>query len=235
MVTREEVVKLMTKFIKEESKGDFKVKKLSISIDSWGSRIKGVWTWTRTNITIGRDKYEFTDKEIKEDTFVYMLRTALEQSGVHGNVFFDTYGDGCWVPKETRFNKIEIYGKACKEFTQLNKLLVKLDCKPLNDLDVFYVRVCGKRSSWSDSGRVSYLMHDAKTCQHIMDDIKSKKVRGGVVCAEVKEWFSHGDETDYNYAQYAESEWYGARGAKLVLTYKTSKGVVRNVSEFYTY
>ena len=232
-VTREQLVSLMAKFIKEQSKsmGDKTNVELPISISSWVCGMGRDKKWTHTDITIGdyynKTIYTFTDKEITDERFVRMLNKALEESKVRGKVYADTYGDGYWTPEQTIFRRIEIYAAPCKEFNTLAKLIQKYANKTIGGTDIFHVRVCGKRSSWSDSSAYRYLCYDAKKCQTIIDTIRAKKTSKDGLKVEIEEYFSHGDEGDYRCAMYQESEWYGCRGAKLHFTIKTPTGKVK--------
>ena len=232
-ITREKLVSVMAKFIKGQSKqmGDKTNMELPISISSWVCGMGRDKKWAHTDIEIGeyRDKvvYTFTDKEITDEQFVYMLRKALEESKVRGQVFADIYGDGCWTPKQTIFRRVEIYAAPCKEFTTLAKLIQKYSGKTINGTDVFHVSVCGKRSAWSDSSNYRYLCYDAKKCQTIIDIIRTKKTSKDALKVELEGYFSHGDEEDYRCAMHMESEWYGCRGIKLHITITTPTGRVK--------
>lgn len=237
-ITREKLVSVMAKFIKEQSKqmGDKTNVELPISISSWVCGMGRDKKWSHTDIEIGeyRDKviYTFTDKEITDEQFVYMLRKALEESKVRGQVFADVCGDGYWTEKVTYFKRIEIYAKPCKEFTTLAKLIQRYTNKTIEGTDVFHVRVCGKRSAWSDSGRYSYLCYEPNKCQTIIDTIRAKKTSKDGLKVEIEEYFSHGDEGDYRCAMYQESEWYGCRGAKLHFTITTPSGRIKSDYKF---
>ena len=196
---------------------------LPIYYHNWGARINGSWKWTRSEISFNGNTYEFTNKELSEERFVWILRTALEQSGVDGKVFFQTYGNS-WNGYQTIFEKIEIYADPCKEFIQLNKMLQKYAGKALNKTEIFFTTICGKRSSWSDTGRVKYLCFDANNCKNIINFIREKKTSKDKLTFKTDEYLSHGDEMAYDYAMYAESEWYGCRGNKLTIMIDTPAG-----------
>ena len=237
-ITREKLVSVMAKFIKEQSKqmGSKTHIELPIEITSWSSGFGRNSQWAHTDIEIGeyRDKviYTFTDKEITDEQFVRMLNRALEESKVRGKVFADVCGDGYWTKQITYFRRIEIYAKPCKEFTILANMIQKYSGKTIEGTDVFHVRVCGKRSSWSDSRDYSYLCYEPNQCKAIIDTIRSKKTSKDALKVEIEEYFSHGDEEDYRCAMHMESEWYGCRGAKLHLTIKTPSGKVKADCKF---
>ena len=229
-VTREHLTLLLAKFIKDSQKnmGDKTNVELPISISSW---VNGAKKWSHTDITIGdycdKTTYTFTDREITDEQFVYMLNDALSKSNVMGKVYADTYGDGYWTKKQTIFRRIEIYAKPCKEFQLLSDYIKKYAGKTIGSTDVFHVRVCGKRSSWSDSSAYRYLCYDVEKCKAIIDTMRAKKTSKDGLKVEIEEYFSHGDEMDYRCAQHQESEWYGCRGVMLVTDIKNTKGQLK--------
>lgn len=232
MATREQVIKLMSDYIKETSKnvlvnGGKSNCVVPIQHLNWRSGFSR-GKWVCSEIAFNGNKYKFTDKEISNREFCRMVEQALSMSKVSGKVFSDeSYGG------DYQFERLEIYAKPCNEFNSLNKLLVKLGAKPLDLLSVFYVRICGKRSSWGDSGSYNYLAYDSKTCSSIIDYIKKNKIRGGKIAFKVEGYMSHGDDTDYRIAMYQESEWYGCRGNYLALSLLNSKLEVKKNKEFY--
>ncbi len=232
-VSRKDLSNAIVKFIKDESKKmnerGKSMEELRIFYSNW---VNGARKWSRSVITLGGDKYEFTDKEITEIEFINLLKDALKASGVDGKVFYDEVKNWYNVVECIIFKKLEIYGEPCKEFKELAKYLSKYATKKLGKNDIYCVRVCGKRSSWNDSGRVKYLCYDAEKCKAILDTIKQKKSARDLLTFNVDEFFSHGDEVDYNYAMYAESEWYGSRGTKLHVIVRTPKGKAKLDYEF---
>ena len=153
-----------------------------------------------------------------------MLSNAIAKSNVRAKVFSETYGDGYWISKETRFKFVEIYAAPCKEFVTLVRMLERYADFTLHETDIFMVNVCGKRSSWSDSGRINYLCYQPNKCQTIINFIRNNRNSKDAVMVSIDEYFSHGDETDYKIAQYQESEWYGCRGKVLTLNISTPSG-----------
>lgn len=233
-VTREQVTKLIAKFIKEQYKlmGDKSNMELGIEHHNWACGFGRNQRWSHSEIYFNRKKYLFKDREITEDQFIHMLNTALEMSKVSGKVFYDVYGDGCWIERQTIFRRIEIFGKPCREFNELNKVLKKHTGKEVGSFDVFSVAVCGKRSSYSSSGRHFYLCHRPTLCQTIIDYIKANKGRNGIIRFSVSDYLNHGDEYDYEIAQYQESEWYGKGGNRLTIEIKEGKGKKNYSNDF---
>jgi hypothetical protein len=238
-VTREKLTSILAKFIKEcqKSMGDKTNIELPINYESWCSGCGRNSKWSHTDIIVGsypnKTTYTFTDRELTQEQFITMLKNAVAQSKVNAKVFYDECGDGYWCDKEYRFKRVEIFAKPCKEFITLRKYVEKYTHLTIGDLDAYYVDVCGKRSSWSDSGRYYYLCYDAKECKKILDAIKAKKGSKDVLKVSVEEYFDHGDEGDYQCAMYQESEWYGHRGTKVCVKVATPSGKVKLNKEFY--
>lgn len=224
-IKREELTSAIVKFIKvqEKNMGEKTNMKLDIKFSNWYGGMGRNKKWVYSEICLGDTSYTFKDKEITEEGFINLLEKCLKDSGVNGKVFSHAYGDGYWVAREYYFDRLEIFGKSCKEFKELNKILTKHGSKEIGCLDVYSVSICGKRSSYSDCGKYYYLCHDTKKCLQIIDYIKDNKGRNGVIKVEVKEFLNKGDEEDYRIAQYQESEWYGVRGNELSLTIKGGK------------
>ena len=232
METREnlknKVAKLLAKAIKDASKNIkgnvYNYSKVSVELNQWSSGFGRNSKWSYTEVVIGSDKVKFTDRELDDREFISLAKAALEQSKCKGEVLYDECGDGYWMPKTYYFKGIRVYGEVCKEFNNLNKLLKKYGNKTIEEHSVFYVDVCGKRSSWSDTGRKLFLDYAPKMCARIIDYINHNRLRGWKVAISTDDFFSHGDEMDYKVAQYQESEWYGTRGTMLVVDIKNSKG-----------
>jgi hypothetical protein len=200
---------------------------LDIRLNNWGSRLNGKWHWSRTEIEFDNTIYEYKDKQVDDVAFIRILNDAVALSNVRCKVYNQTYGDGYWTPQETRFERVEIYAKPCKEFITLYKMLEKYANKSLGETEVFYARVCGKRSSWSECGTRKYLCYDAKQCQAIIDTIRKYRTSKDSFGFDVEDCFSHGDDYDYEIAQHQESEWYGSNQAKLHIIIKTPSGRVK--------
>ena len=225
-VTREKMAVILVKSLKEWSKGMGTTtnKKVPLELNNWASGFGRNSKWCRSEIRVGQDVYEFTDREITEKDFIDMLKRALADSGVSGKVHYDECGDGYWCSKQYYFKDVELYAAPCKEFIKLAKTIQKYSGKVLDNFDVYYTSVCGKRSAWSDTGRMKYLCYEPEKCQAIIDYIKKNRTSKDTLSVKVDEFFSHGDETDYKYAQHCESEWYGYRGTKLHIKVTTPSG-----------
>jgi len=227
--SKERLVKLIADHIKKSFKqmGTLTNCNLDIRLDNWGCRMNGKWTWHTSEIKFGDNSYIYKDKQIDDAAFIRILNDAIALSNVRCKVYSQTYGDGYWTPKETHFERVEMYAKPCKEFITLYKMLEKYANRTLGETEVFFARVCGKRSSWSESGERQYLCYNAKQCQNIIDTIRKHRTSKDSFGFEVEECFSHGDDYDYEIAQYQESEWYGSNQTKLHITIKTPSGKVK--------
>lgn len=225
---KESLIKAIAKAIKESAKGIngnvYCYANVPIELRNWGAGWGNKWKWSSSEIKVGNETYKFTDKEVTDQEMISLAKQALELSGCKGKVLYDECGDGYWISKTYSFNGIKVYGEPCNEFKELNKMLAKYGNKTIGEQDVFHVNVCGKRSSWSDSGHESYLCYMPKVCANIIDYIRHNRLRGWKVCISTEEYFSHGDEMDYRCAQHQESEWYGCRGVMLVTDIKNTKG-----------
>ena len=229
-----DLVGILTKYIKKFQK-DMKGKSeiADIEFSNWTNG-KGDPSFCR--IRIGDEHFEFKGN-IRGDVFVYYVKKALEASKVLGIVnTFKTIGSTSrWNTEYIDvFDSLIVMAKPCKEFTELNKKIYRYAGKTLNDDEVFKVNVCGKRSSYSDSGNYKYLCHDEKVCQFIIDSIKKyRKSANDIISINLKDWFDKGDEGDYRCAQYHESEWYGSRGKSLSIDFKTKSGRLKYQLEAY--
>lgn len=227
--SRDQIKTAIVDYLKKTQKemGTTTNKKLGLDLSNWTCGMGKNSKWSFSEIHVGNDSYMIDDKEVTTTQFIQMLKDAIAIAGVRAKVFSKEYGDGYWTPKETILEKVEIYAKPCDEFVKLQKLIEKHANYTLHETDVFDVRVCGKRSAWSDSGRPIYLCYEPEECKKLIELIRAKKTSKDNLRVEIKEYFSHGDDTDYNYAIHTESEWYGYRGVKLILTITTPKGKVK--------
>lgn len=213
----------MAKYIKDAAKEmEGGSKKLNIKNCAWGNYVNGRFLWSRSEIIIGGQEYEFKDREITDYMFLNVVKKALEMSKVVGKI--DTKEKMIGYSTEEAFDSLVILGKPCKEFVTLNHILKKYVGKELSLTDVNSVGVCGKRSRWSESGKKSYLAYDAANCKKAIDFIREKRTSKDKLSFEVKNDFSNGDEESYKCAMYQESEWYGSNCNILVLKVTTPKG-----------
>jgi hypothetical protein len=238
-VTREHLTLLLAKFIKDCQKGmgDKTNIELPIDIENWNCGMGRNSKWSHTDIIVGsypnKTTYTFTDREITNEQFVRMLKDAIAKSNVRARVVYDECGDGYWCDKVTIFRRVEVFAKPCREFRMLYDYVEKYGNFTIPEDGVYYVRVCGKRSIYNDSGRYNYLCYDARTCKAILDGIKAKRTSKDKLNVSIKNYLNHGDEMDYRCAMHQESEWYGHRGQMLCVEVTTPKGKVKISEEFY--
>jgi hypothetical protein len=227
--TREQITTAIVDYLKNVQKemGKTTNKEVRLDLSNWTCGMGNNRKWSFSEIHVGYDSYLIEDKEVTTTQFIQMLNNAIAKAEVRAKVFYKECGDGYWTPKQTIFEKVEIYAKPCDNFIKLQKLIEKYANYTLHETDIFDTRVCGKRSSWSDSGNPMYLCYDPDKCKKLIDLIKAKRTSRDNVNVEIKEYFSHGDDADYRCAIHMESEWYGYRGTKLILTITTPKGKVK--------
>lgn len=231
-VTREQLIILMAKYIKECSK------KLSDTITNVQvSMLHRNWItcgnkkWSHTEIKFNCNEYFFYDKEITDNDFLAIVNTALRKSKCKGKIntkeWVEQNPNGWWYSpiKHVDFDGLTLIGKPCKEFVTLNRLLKKYTNKELEQTEVNTSSVCGKRNSWSaDSNSTRYLCYDPEKCKKAIEFIRNKRKSKDTLSFEVKNELYHGDEEYYRIAQYRESEWYGSEYNYLSLKVVTSVG-----------
>lgn len=225
VIERSQITSVITEYIKSCASriGDKSNLQLDIRHDDWGNRLNGVWKWISSEIRVGQDTYRITDRQVTVDYFLSAVENALKESGVRGKVFTETYYPGNFT-KAYRFSRLEIFAPPCQEFRRLNDILKEHGCKPLSETDIFEVAVCGKRSSWSDSGSFKYLCYRKENCKQIGDLIETICDKKDSLHLSLDEFLDHGDEYSYKAAMYHESEWYGSRGQNLRIVVKDGAG-----------
>ena len=107
--------------------------------------------------------------------------------------------------------KIISFGKPCKEFNQLTKLVATktkntLQLKPK---DLYSVRLFGKRSTYGESGQRMYYAYMPTQCNRLISEIKTygrKRVSIEII---------KNDDIDTKASAYYETECYGGRDITL--------------------
>lgn len=235
-ITREKLVSLIAKYIKECSKKlttDVNCVEVSVEHSNYNN---GAKQWAYSEIYFDHTSYKFYEKEITDSMFLRIMKDALEQSKCKGKVRVNEWTDfsGYYPTKKEYFDGLTLFGKSCKEFATMNRLLKKYTNKEVGELQVYYASVCGKRSSWdADMSDAEYLDFSSKRCQKIIDFIRKTKSTNDKLTFTIKENLSHGDETDYRIAQYQESEWYGSFTNNITLEVTTPKGKSKGVCKAY--
>lgn len=110
----------------------------------------------------------------------------------------------------------------CKEFTKLQKLILKKTGYELKPLDLYRVRTSGKRGAYYEDVRDrNYLSVDPQKCSRELENLtKFFKPRRECKCKIVH----HSDTSDRNYSMYYETECYGSKETALEITQSTSTG-----------
>ena len=237
--TKEKLIILLAKYIKECSKKlNEKTSSINVPIvhDSWYSGRGNDRTFLYTNIYFGDKNYKFYDKEITDRDFLVIVQTALKESKCNGKVKTKEWEEdifhGRWYShiKHIKFDGLTLFGKPCKEFVTLSRMLKKYTNKELGETDVNSSSVCGKRSSWSaDENSTGFLCYQPKKCQRAIDFIREKRTSKDKLYFEVKNILEHEDEYEYKIAQYQESEWYATEYNYLELRVTTPKGKTKGI------
>lgn len=225
--TREKLVVIMTKYIKECSK---KLDEKTISIIPQISHTNWYYngrSFSCSEINIGRDTYCFYDKEITDNDFINIVSTALKDSkcrGKIGSLEWDEYKGWSRVHHK-RFSSLTLLCAPCKEFITLSKMIKKYTGKEISYTDINSSRACGKRRNWSvDADSTGYLCHEPNKCQDAIDFIRSKKTARDILLVEVRNLLEHDNEYDYKVAQEEEREWYATDYSYIGLKVKTPSG-----------
>ena len=232
-VTREQLIILMAKYIKECSKklsdtrSNVQVSMIHRNWMTCGKERK----WAHTEINFNGNKYHFYDKAITDKDFLVIVNTALRESKCKGRVktkeWEEQNPNGWWLSpiKHIEFDGLILLGKPCKEFVTLNRLLKKYTNKELKETEINTSSVCGKRNTWSvDSNTTGYLCYNPVKCEKAIEFIRTKRTSKDTLFFEVQYELYRGDEEDYMKAQYQESEWYGREYNYLSLKVTTPKG-----------
>lgn len=185
---------------------------LDITLHNWVSGFSK--KWVRNELVIYTDRnnwYEITDREVTNTFLNIIIEEQLKLKGAKAIINY--YQDA------TTIRGITFFGTPCEDFLEVQRILKEQTRRTLDVSKVFHVCVCGKRSAWDDTDRKKYLAYDEKTSKALLNYVKEHDI----IKFETIDYFSHGDSVDYNYAMYAETEWYGCRGTYLKLTTKDNK------------
>lgn len=101
------------------------------------------------------------------------------------------------------------FGKPCKEFKELSKLVSKKFGITLKVDDLYTVRLFGKSGRYGESGKRNYVAYSGNTCTKLIAEIKSfgrKKTTAKMVIT---------DDIDTDYSERYLTECYGSRKREL--------------------
>lgn len=121
---------------------------------------------------------------------------------------------------------IKMLAEPCKEFGQLNKMLVKYANKTINPLEWYRTDLCGKRGTYNESGTPTYNCFDTRCCQQIIDYIRKHKSSKDKLTFNI----NANDDIDTEYSIKYETECYGRRYMSLTIDITTPTG--RNKAHF---
>jgi hypothetical protein len=158
-----------------------------------------------SDIDVSRLKYEL-DKHVRDFDLVE-----------RGDILFNW---GNFTPDVEGFPRtFRSFGKPCRAFVILSKLVAKKYGIKLGIGDLYEVRLFGKRGEYDESGKREYIAFRNSTCQYLVDLIKGygrKRTKCEVTTIDSVE--------DLEYSRYYETECYGmrTRTLKVVATAKAS-------------
>lgn len=142
------------------------------------------------------------------------IRSIAKQKGIEIEDKGIYFGFGQFTPDCEFPGVFRTYGKTCKSFNELRKVVSRKCGINLTEKTLYSVRLFGKRSRYDESGRRHYYAYNEAECQSLLERVKSFG-RKQIVC-EVK---TH-DDIDTDYSIRYETECYGSREVTLEVTAK---------------
>ena len=109
------------------------------------------------------------------------------------------------------------YGKPCKAFKELAKVVERKTGLVLEPTTLYRCRLFGKRSTYGESGRKYYTAFNERECARLLENVKSfgrKRIK-----AEVTTY----DDIDTDTSSRYETECYGSREVTLVVAHDKKK------------
>lgn len=209
-ISVDKLVTTLAKYIKEVAKSLTETepcKEVYIKINNWYGGSGKNATWKYDEICFDRQSYKFYDKH----DFISAIEKALTASKVKGKVITkeNLIMNGFSYSKEKVFERLMVFGKPCKEYKLLQNYLKKYASFNLGEYEVYNVPICGKRTTWSESGDYRYLDFDKRACQKAIDELRgSRRSNDDVVC-ERRNRILYEDEHYSKIAMGMETEWYG--------------------------
>jgi hypothetical protein len=127
---------------------------------------------------------------------------------------------GKWVFNEGETQSLTLEPKPCKEFGRLQKWLEKYTDTKLKENSVYCVRLFGKRATYGESGRRSYIDTNASMCVSMLNQLRKLRNSGD----NVKVKYRTIDDIDTKTSTYYETECYGTRHVVAEVVVSTPKG-----------
>lgn len=159
-------------------------------------------------IKVGKTKWEGLDKYDVSALKYELGKYTKEFDGVETQDVFFTYGN--FTPDVDAFPCVfRKFGKPCKEFEQLAKLVEKKYGNTLAITDLYHVSLFGKNGEYRESGERQYAAFNGKKCLECIEKIKSfgrKKTKMEIVNV---------DDIDTDYSAKYLTECYGVREREL--------------------
>lgn len=211
--------KCLTKALKNLIKDKEKSEKFcGVNVREWYS---GGEKWARTEVRIYHEWYAIEDEILSERAICTIVEKVSKKLSTNKVVLVPQISKGIIV------KGISIL-TPCKEFNKLQKYLKEKANLIIEPKDMYYVSVCGKRSSWSESMR-KYIANQEKSCQGILKQLKDVVGRNRLTAQVVRSNVEYENEEDYRIAQYQESEWYGYIITRLMIKVTTPSNKVKEI------
>lgn len=142
----------------------------------------------------------------------YELNKRLNEfDNVEKEGLFFSYGN--FTPDVEDFpTTFRMFGKPCKEYQQLSKLMEKKYGITLKVDELYIVNLFGKRGQYNESGKRDYTAFNKNRCEKYINNIKSfgrKKTNASI---------KNVDDIDTDYSIRYETECYGQRERGIIIT-----------------
>lgn len=174
-----------------------------------------VWVSNRNGHTIGyyiqeEDKYVHFWENISSSLSAMDLREDVEKDikKMMREIAETTKSrQGKWVFNENGRQSLSLEPKPCKEFGQLQRWLLKYANATLKENSIYNVSLFGKRSTYDESGRRSFIDHNASKCSALLEQLRKVRKSGD----KLQMTYKTIDDIDTKTSTYYETECYGTR------------------------
>lgn len=145
-----------------------------------------------------------------------ILKVAKELGTLAKSAGYETENKEHHADQRTTFTfptTFRTYGKPCKEFKELAKVVERKTGLVLEPTTLYRCRLFGKRSVYNESGRKYYTAFNERECARLLESVKSfgrKRIK-----AEVTTY----DDIDTDTSSRYETECYGSREVTLVVAH----------------
>ena len=188
--------------------GDIKEVSVEVHLVGHGARPFGQHfpnDYRDITIKVGKSKWDGLDDYDVRSLKYALDRYVSEFDGVERKDVF--FGWGNFTPDIEGFPcAFRSFGKPCRAFTTLSKLVAKKYGITLKVSDLYSVRLFGKRGVYDESGERVYLAFRNSACQSLIDGIKAwgrKRTKASIV--------NNDNVEGLEYSIRYETECYGTR------------------------